>query len=50
MNEDRDLMAKLAKMEALFRSAGGPGEKSAAGAVIKRLQRAPGEFGRATGA
>ncbi len=43
MGEDHDLMAKLAKLEALFRRAGSPGERSAAGAAIERLQ------GRLTG-
>ncbi len=38
MSEDSDLKAKLAKLEALFRRAGSPGEKSAAGAAIERLQ------------
>ena len=38
MSEDSDLRAKLAKLEALFRRAGSPGEKSAAGAAIERLQ------------
>ena len=38
MNEDSDLRAKLAKLEALFRRAGSPGEKSAAGAAMERLQ------------
>ena len=38
MSEDRELRAKLAKLEALFRRAGSPGEKSAAGAAIERLQ------------
>ena len=43
MNGDKKLRAKLAKLEALFRRAGSPGEKSAAGAAIERLQ------GRLTG-
>ena len=38
MSEDGDLRAKLAKLEALFRRAGSPGGKSAAGAAIERLQ------------
>ena len=38
MNEDSQLRAKLAKLEALFRRAGSPGEKSAAGAAMERLQ------------
>ena len=38
MNGDRELRAKLAKLEALFRRAGSLGEKSAAGAAIERLQ------------
>ena len=38
MNGDKELRAKLAKLEALFRRAGSPGEKSAAGAAIKRLR------------
>ena len=38
MSEDGDLRAKLAKLEALFRRAGSPGEKSAGGAAIERLQ------------
>lgn len=38
MNEDKELRAKLAKLEALFRRAGSPGERSAAGAAIERLQ------------
>lgn len=32
------MSAKIAKLEALFRRAGSPGEKSAAGAAIDRLQ------------
>ena len=38
MNEEIELRAKLAKLEALFRRAGSPGEKSAAGAAMERLQ------------
>ena len=38
MSEDRELRAKLAKLEALFQRAGSPGEKSAAGVAIERLQ------------
>ncbi len=38
MNGDRRLREKLAKLEALFRRAGSPGERSAAGAAIERLQ------------
>ncbi|MDE0524137.1 MAG: hypothetical protein OXH79_19485 [Boseongicola sp.] len=38
MKEDGELRAKLAKLEALFRRAGSPGEKSAAGAAIERLR------------
>ena len=38
MYGDRELRAKLAKLEALFRRAGSLGEKSAAGAAIERLQ------------
>ena len=38
MNEDKVLRTKLAKQVALFRRAGSPGEKSAAGAAIERLQ------------
>ncbi|MDE2790230.1 MAG: hypothetical protein OXI81_07380 [Paracoccaceae bacterium] len=38
MNGDKELWAKLAKLEALFRRAGTPGEKSAASAAIERLQ------------
>ena len=39
MNRDKRLRAKLAKLEALFRRTGSPGEKSAAGAAIERLRR-----------
>ncbi len=38
MNGDRKLREKLAKLEALFRRAGSPGEKSAAGVAIERLR------------
>ena len=38
MYGDRELRAKLAKLEALFRRAGSLGEKSAAGAAIGRLE------------
>ena len=38
MSEDSDLKAKLARLEALFRRAGSPGEKPAGGAAIERLQ------------
>ena len=38
MSEDREMRAKLAKLEALFRRACSVGEKSAAGAAIERLQ------------
>ena len=38
MMDDEDLRAKLAKVEALFRGAGSPGERDAAGAAMGRLQ------------
>ena len=38
MCEDRELRAKLARLEAQFRRAGSPGGKSLAGAAIERLQ------------
>lgn len=38
MVDDEELRAKLAKVEALFRRAGSPGERAAAGAAIDRLQ------------
>lgn len=38
MVNDEQLRAKLAKVEALFRRAGSPGERAAAGAAIERLQ------------
>ena len=38
MRDDRQLREKLAKLEALFRRAGTPGERTAAGAAIERLQ------------
>ena len=38
MVDDEELRAKLAKVEALFRRAGSPGEQAAAGAAMDRLQ------------
>ena len=38
MIDDKELRAKLAKMEALFRGTGSPGEKAAAAAAMDRLQ------------
>lgn len=38
MVNDEQLRAKLAKVEALFRRAGSPGERAAAGAAMERLQ------------
>ena len=38
MVDDEELRAKLAKVEALFRRAGSPGERAAAGAAMDRLQ------------
>ena len=38
MIDDEELRAKLAKVEALFRRAGSPGERAAAGAAMGRLQ------------
>ena len=38
MNEDKELTAKLANLEALFLRAGSSRERSAAGAAIERLQ------------
>ena len=38
MVDDEELRAKLAKVEALFRGAGSPGERAAAGAAMGRLQ------------
>ncbi len=35
---DEELRAKLAKVEALFRGAAGPGERAAAAAAMDRLQ------------
>ena len=37
MVDDRELREKLAKVEALFRRAGSPGERAAAGAAMDRL-------------
>ena len=37
MVDDEELKAKLAKVEALFRRAGSPGERAAAGAAMERL-------------
>ena len=38
MVDDEELRAKLAKVEALFREAAGPGERAAAAAAMDRLQ------------
>lgn len=38
MADDEELRAKLAKVEALFRRAGSPGERAAAAAAMERLQ------------
>ena len=38
MINDEELRAKLAKVEALFREAAGPGERAAAAAAMDRLQ------------
>ena len=38
MIEDKELRVKLAKVEALFRGTGSPGEKAAAAAAMDRLQ------------
>ena len=38
MVDDEELRAKLAKVEALFRGAGSPGERAAAAAAMGRLQ------------
>lgn len=38
MVDDDELREKLAKVEALFRRAGSPGERAAAGAAMDRLQ------------
>ena len=38
MLDDKELREKLAKVEALFRRAGSPGEQAAAGAAIDRLR------------
>ena len=40
---DEELREKLAKVEALFRRAGSPGERAAAGAAIDRLRGRHGE-------
>ena len=37
MADDEELRAKLAKVEALFRGAGSPGERAAAAARLVRL-------------
>ena len=42
MVDDEELRAKLAKVEALFQGAAGPGERAAAAAAIDRLQGRPG--------
>ncbi len=38
MVDDKELRAKLAKVEALFRRAASPGEKAADGAAMDRLR------------
>ena len=38
MVDDEELRTKLARVEALFRRAGSPGERAAAGAAMDRLQ------------
>ena len=38
MPDDRELRERLAKVEALFRRAGSPGEQAAAGAAMDRLR------------
>ncbi len=38
MADDEELREKLAKVEALFRRAGSPGEQAAAGAAMDRLR------------
>ena len=42
MVDDEELRAKLAKVEALFQGAAGPGERAAAAAAMDRLQGRPG--------
>ena len=46
MIDDEALRAKLAKVEALFRRAGSPGERAAAEAAMGRLQDRLGGSGR----
>ncbi|MCY4065757.1 MAG: hypothetical protein OXF57_05260 [Rhodospirillaceae bacterium] len=47
MVDDEELRAKLAKVEALFRRAGSPGERAAAGAAMDRLHgRLAGSVGK----
>ena len=43
MADDREFREKLAKVEALFRRAGSPGERAAAGAAMDRLRGRLGE-------
>ena len=38
MLDDKELREKLAKVEALFRRAGSPGEQAAAGVAMDRLR------------
>ncbi|MXW90870.1 MAG: hypothetical protein F4114_12550 [Rhodospirillaceae bacterium] len=46
MTEDEELRAKLAKVEALFRRAGSPGERAAAEAAMGRLHGRLGGSGK----
>ena len=45
MVDDEELRAKLARVEALFRGAGNPGERAAAAAAMDRLQSRLGASG-----
>lgn len=46
MVDEETLRAKLAKVEALFRRAGSPGKRTAAGAAIDRLHARLGSWDR----
>ncbi len=49
MESDEQLREKLAKVEALFRQAGSPGERVAAGAAMERLRGRLGNAGKEGG-